>query len=86
MTLVHARTSDWADSDQDYPRNQGLTPFGESVVREMNRLGMMVDLSHASPDAAKDALRVTRAPVLYSHSNARAIRSGLSRMRAGAAS
>ncbi len=73
MTLVHNRTTDWADSDQDYPRHQGLTTFGEAVVREMNRLGMLVDLSHASPDAARDAFRVTRAPVIYSHSNVRAV-------------
>jgi membrane dipeptidase len=73
LTLTHSRTHDWADAATDYPRHQGLTRFGESVVREMNRLGMLVDLSHASDDAVLDALRVSRAPVIFSHSNARAI-------------
>jgi membrane dipeptidase len=73
MTLTHSDTLDWADSATDEPRHQGLSPFGEEVIREMNRLGMMVDLSHVSPETMKHALRVTRAPVIYSHSSARAI-------------
>jgi len=70
MTLTHMMTTSWADSATDFPRHGGLTEFGEDVVREMNRLGMFVDLSHVSPDAARDALRVSRAPVIFSHSNA----------------
>jgi membrane dipeptidase len=72
MTLTHNRTLDWADAATDSARHDGLTPFGEAVVREMNRLGMLVDLSHVSDAAMIDALRVTRAPVIYSHSSARA--------------
>ncbi|MBM4013637.1 MAG: membrane dipeptidase [Planctomycetes bacterium] len=73
MTLTHGGTLSWADSATDVPRHGGLTAFGEEVVREMNRLGMLVDLSHVSPDTMDDALRVTRAPVICSHSSARAI-------------
>jgi len=73
MTLTHSDTLDWADSATDEHRHGGLTPFGEDVVREMNRLGMLVDLSHVSPDTMKHALRITRAPVIFSHSSARAI-------------
>lgn len=73
MTLTHSDTLDWADSATDEFRHGGLTPFGEEVVREMNRLGMMVDLSHVSPDTMKHALRITKAPVLFSHSSARAV-------------
>ena len=73
MTLTHWRTIDWADAATDSARHGGLTPFGEDVVREMNRLGMLVDLSHVSDATMMDALRVTRAPVIYSHSSARAI-------------
>ncbi len=73
MTLTHSDTLDWADSATDEPRHRGLTPFGEDVVREMNRLGMLVDLSHVSPDTMKQTLRVTQAPVIFSHSSARAI-------------
>lgn len=73
MTLTHSKGLDWADSCTDEPRHGGLTKFGEDVVREMNRLGMMVDLSHVSPDTMRDALRVTKAPVIFSHSSARAI-------------
>lgn len=73
MTLTHSDTLDWADSATDEFRHGGLTPFGEQVVREMNRLGMMVDLSHVSPDTMKHALRITKAPVIFSHSSARAV-------------
>ncbi|PWN05476.1 membrane dipeptidase [Rhodohalobacter mucosus] len=73
MTITHSRTLDWADAAGDEPRHGGLTEFGEEVIREMNRLGMMVDLSHVTPETMKDALRVTEAPVMFSHSNARAV-------------
>jgi membrane dipeptidase len=73
MTLTHTRTIDWADAAGDTPRHHGLTPFGEEVVREMNRLGMMVDLAHVSDDTMRAALKVSRAPVIFSHSSARAL-------------
>jgi membrane dipeptidase len=73
MTLTHSRTTDWADSATDTPVHHGLTPFGEDVVREMIRLGMMVDLSHVSPQVMVMALKVSVAPVIYSHSSARAL-------------
>ena len=73
MTLTHSDTLDWADSATDEDRHGGLTPFGEDVVLEMNRLGMLVDLSHVSADTMKHALRVTKAPVIFSHSSARAV-------------
>ena len=73
MTLTHSRTLAWADSCTDEAKNNGLSPFGKEVVREMNRLGMLVDLSHVSPKCMRDALAVTRAPVIFSHSSARAI-------------
>lgn len=73
ITLTHSRTTTWADSATDAPRWGGLSPFGEDVVREMNRLGMMVDLSHVSEDTMLDALRVSEAPVIFSHSSARAV-------------
>lgn len=73
MTLTHSDTLDWADSATDEARHGGLTPFGEEVVLEMNRLGMLVDISHVSPDTMKDALRVSKAPVIASHSSARAV-------------
>ncbi|MDH4066478.1 MAG: dipeptidase [Acidobacteriota bacterium] len=73
MTLTHSSNVPWADSATDDPVHNGLSPFGEEVVREMNRLGMLVDLSHVSPDTMKDALAVTEAPVIFSHSSARAL-------------
>jgi membrane dipeptidase len=73
MTLTHNVTLDWADAALDSARHGGLTRFGEEVVREMNRLGMLVDLSHVSPGTMSDALTVTEAPVIFSHSNARAL-------------
>ena len=71
MTLTHWRTTDWADAATDQPRHGGLTRRGEAIVHEMNRLGMMVDLSHVSDSTMWDALRVSRAPVIFSHSSAR---------------
>jgi membrane dipeptidase len=73
MTLCHSKTTSWVDSATDAPRHGGLSPFGEEVVREMNRVGMLVDLSHVSADAMRDALRVSTAPVIFSHSSAFAI-------------
>jgi membrane dipeptidase len=73
MTLTHNTTLPWADAALDVPRHEGLTAFGEEVVREMNRIGMFVDLSHVSADVMRDALRVSRAPVIFSHSSARAL-------------
>jgi membrane dipeptidase len=73
MTLTHSKNTPWADSATDVPAHGGLTPFGEAVVLEMNRLGMLVDLSHVSADTMADALRVTKAPVIFSHSSARAL-------------
>jgi len=73
MTLTHSRTTTWADSATDAPKWGGLSPFGETVVREMNRLGMLVDLSHVSEETMLDAMRVSEAPVIFSHSSARAV-------------
>ncbi|HEY5754958.1 MAG TPA: dipeptidase [Steroidobacter sp.] len=73
LTLTHSRTIEWADSATDDPKHDGLTEFGESVVRELNRLGMLVDLSHVSEATMLDALRVSKAPVVFSHSSARAL-------------
>src|SRR3954452_6943809 len=73
MTLTHATNTAWADSATDTPHSGGLSPFGEQVVREMNWLGMLVDLSHTSPDTMADAIRVTAAPVIFSHSSSRAV-------------
>jgi membrane dipeptidase len=73
LTLTHNVTLDWADAAMDSARHGGLTAFGEEVVREMNRLGMLVDLSHASPGTMSDALNVSEAPVIFSHSSARAL-------------
>jgi membrane dipeptidase len=73
MTLTHSDTLAWADSATDAGKSEGLSPFGEEIVREMNRLGMLVDLSHVSDETMRDALRVSKAPIIYSHSSARAI-------------
>jgi membrane dipeptidase len=73
LTLTHSRTIAWADSATDDPQHGGLTKFGEAVVTELNRLGMLVDLSHVSEAAMRDALRVSKAPVIFSHSSARAL-------------
>ena len=73
MTLTHSKNTPWADSATDTPQHGGLTAFGEAVVREMNWLGMLVDLSHVSPDTMADAIRVSEAPVIFSHSSARAV-------------
>jgi membrane dipeptidase len=71
MTLTHSRDTDWADASNDLWRHGGLTRFGEEVVREMNRLGMLVDISHVSDSTMWDVLRVTEAPVIFSHSSPR---------------
>jgi membrane dipeptidase len=73
MTLAHTDSLDWVDSATDVPRSGGLSPFGEEVVRTMNDLGMLVDISHISADAMHDAIRVSRAPVIASHSSAFAV-------------
>ena len=73
MTLTHSVNVDWADSSTDKPRNAGLSPFGHEVVREMNRLGMMVDISHVSDAVFDDVMRLSKAPVIASHSSARAL-------------
>jgi membrane dipeptidase len=73
MTLTHNVTTDWADAALDSARHGGLTPFGREVVHEMNRLGMLVDLAHVSPGTMSDALDATDAPVIFSHSGARAL-------------
>ena len=73
LTLTHWDNVDWADSATDRPVHFGLTEFGKLLVKELNRLGMFVDLSHVSADTMRDALHVTRAPVIFSHSNAYAI-------------
>ena len=73
MTLTHSDTLDWADAATDTARHGGLTAFGEEVVHEMNRLGMLVDISHVSGETMKDVLRVTSAPVIASHSSAYAV-------------
>ncbi|HTH00621.1 MAG TPA: dipeptidase [Vicinamibacterales bacterium] len=73
MTLTHSKNTAWADSATDDPKFGGLAPFGEEVVREMNWLGMLVDLSHVSPETMEDAIRVSQAAVIFSHSSARAL-------------
>ncbi|WP_057883132.1 dipeptidase [Tsuneonella troitsensis] len=73
MTLTHSKNTPWADSATDVPAHGGLTDFGKDVIREMNRLGMLVDLSHVSEDAMNDTLDLTEVPVMFSHSGARAV-------------
>jgi len=73
LTLTHIDSTDWADAATDEPRHGGLSEFGEEVVREMNRLGMLVDISHVSAETMADALRVSEAPVLATHSGARSV-------------
>jgi len=73
LTLTHNSNVPWADSATDEPAAGGLTRFGVEVVREMNRIGMLVDLSHVSPDTMRDALAATEVPVIFSHSSARAV-------------
>jgi membrane dipeptidase len=73
MTLTHFHTTDWADAATDSARHNGLTPFGREVVREMNRLGMMVDIAHVSPATMSDVLASTEAPVIFSHAAARGV-------------
>jgi membrane dipeptidase len=73
MTLTHTKNNDWADSSADKPHHNGLTPFGEKVVLEMNRLGMLVDLSHVSDETMRAALKISKAPIIFSHSSARAV-------------
>jgi membrane dipeptidase len=73
MTLTHMQNNNWADSATDKAQHNGLTPFGEDVVREMNRLGMLVDLSHVSDSTVRAALKISQAPVIFSHSSARAL-------------
>jgi membrane dipeptidase len=73
MTLTHVLNTDWGDAATDAPAHHGLSAFGQEVIREMNRLGMLVDLSHVSPETMRAALNVTEAPVIFSHSSARAL-------------
>jgi membrane dipeptidase len=73
MTLTHMVNTDWADSSTDKPAHNGLTDFGKDVVREMNRLGVMVDISHVADKTFYDALAVSQAPLIASHSSCRAL-------------
>ena len=73
MTLTHNQTTEWADAATDEPKYDGLNPFGVAVVHEMNRVGMLVDLSHVAPATMKDAIAASKAPVIFSHSSARAL-------------
>jgi len=73
MTLTHSATTSWADSATDAPRHGGLSEFGERVVREMNRIGMLIDISHVSVECMDDALRISKAPIIASHSSAYAL-------------
>lgn len=83
LTLTHFKNNNWADSSTDAPKHNGLTPFGKDVVRELNRLGVMVDISHVADKTFYDALEVTRAPVIASHSSCRAISSHARNMTDG---
>src|SRR3954454_24662434 len=73
VTLTHFKNNEWADSATDDPKYHGITDFGRAVIHEMNRLGMLVDLSHVSDDTMRAALQVSKAPVIFSHSSARAL-------------
>ena len=73
MTLTHSSNTEWADSATDAPKHHGLTAFGREVVHEMNRLGMLVDISHVSAETMHAVLDIAQAPVMFSHSSARAI-------------
>src|SRR5438874_1262152 len=73
MTITHYDNNDWADSATADPAHNGLTPFGKTVIAEMNRLGMLVDLSHVAPKTMHDALDIAAAPVIFSHSSTRAL-------------
>ncbi len=73
ITLTHFKTTDWADAATDVPKHEGLTDYGRSIVHEMNRVGMLVDLSHVSEGTMNDALDVSKAPVIFSHSSAKAL-------------
>jgi len=73
LTLTHTKNTDWADAAGDQPRHHGLTQLGEDIMREMNRLGMLVDLSHVTDETMRAALKVSRAPVIFSHSSVRAL-------------
>jgi membrane dipeptidase len=73
MTLTHNQTTEWADSGTDEPKYGGLSPFGLAVVKEMNRLGMLVDISHVAPATMRDAIAASRAPVIFSHSDVAAL-------------
>ncbi|MDT4897720.1 MAG: rane dipeptidase [Acidobacteriota bacterium] len=73
MTLTHNNTNDWADSSRDEAKHNGLTDFGKEVVREMNRMGMLVDVSHVSDKTMSDVLDISTAPIIASHSSARAL-------------
>lgn len=73
LTLTHTKNTDWADAAGDEPQHHGLTPFGVEIVHEMNRLGMLVDLSHVTDETMRAALKATKAPVIFSHSSARAL-------------
>ena len=81
LTLTHSRTIAWADSATDNPQHDGLTPFGEAVVHELNRLGMLVDLAHVSEGVMLDALKISKAPVIFSHSSARPVQHTAQRVR-----
>jgi membrane dipeptidase len=73
MTLTHFKNNEWADSATDDPKFHGLSDFGKTVVHEMNRLGMLVDLSHVSPETMRDAIAASKAPVIFTHSDTRAL-------------
>jgi len=73
MTLTHSSNTEWADSATDDPAHHGLTAFGRAILHEMNRIGMLIDISHVSPDVMRQAIQLSKAPVIFSHSSARAL-------------